>query len=361
MAGLATHRNVLPAEGKLRPVVIEQAVRPERRVVTGLASGGESRRRVVRALRCTELRHVATSAILRRAFELVAYVALHATRLHVASGEGIARCRIVIELRTFPYRCGMAHRTVFRKTRRDVIRVVRWLAEIRLMAANTCLRRSTEAIVGVALLACGDDMLPGEWKPRLAMVEGSALPLQCGVTILTGRSESSGCMIRRLSIAELIQMAGGALLPDPGVAFVGMALLASYGSVLSGKREFRTGIVIKLRTRPLHGGVAHRAIGGESGLGVVRVCCLVQLGSVAGDTVLAQARELVVQVALLARCRCVLPGEGEFGRTGVVELCARPQRRRVTVLAGGGKPGSSVVGRLGLLKLVQVTGGAILA
>ena len=128
MAGLATHRNVLPAEGKLRPVVIEQAVRPERRVVTGLASGGESRRRVVRALRCTELRHVATSAILRRAFELVAYVALHATRLHVASGEGIARCRIVIELRAFPYRCGMAHRTVFRKTRRDVIRVVRWLA-----------------------------------------------------------------------------------------------------------------------------------------------------------------------------------------------------------------------------------------
>lgn len=308
MARLATYRGVLAGERELRSVVIEQAVGPERSIVAGLASRSEACGSVVRVLGVAKFRQVAAGAILSRAFELVAQMALHATGGDVPSGEGIFRRGVVIEARALPLHRGVAQGAVLRDSGGYVVGIVRWLAEVGLVAADAGLGRAAKAVIDVTLQAGCDDMLAGERETGLSVIEGAPFPLQRRMAGLTGSSESGRGVIGCFRIAVLIQMACGAILAKPGVTFVDVALLASERRVLAGQWEFRSGIVIELRAFPLHRGVTHRAVGGEARLDMVWIDCFLQLIAMAGEAVLGHAGKLVIRVALGAGHSRVLAG-----------------------------------------------------
>lgn len=304
--------------------MIELAVGPERCVVARLTGCGKASSHVVGALRIAELVHVATGAILRRALEPVTRMALHATRVDMASCERIARGRVVVEAGTFPQRCCVTHRAVLWEAGGNVIGTIRGLAEIQLVTSEAGQRRATKAIVDMALLACGGNVFARKWKAGLGVIEDAALPLQRGVAILTGSGKPGSRVVGCLRIMEFVQVACGAFLAETRIALVQVALLAHDRRVLAGERKPRPRVVIELRTLPLHGGVAERAVAREARFDVVRIGSLLHIIAVAGEAVLFQAGEPVVNVALLASDRGVLAGEGELRRCPMIELRAIP-------------------------------------
>ena len=58
--------------------------------------------------------------------------------------------------------------------------------------------------------------------------------------------------------------------------------------------------MVEYRVQPVHGGVAERAVRGESGGDVIRIRSGIECRNVAGGALRGQAHKLVVDVALLA-------------------------------------------------------------
>jgi hypothetical protein len=121
-----------------------------------------------------------------------------------------------------------------------------------------------------------------------------------------------------------------------------MALLACDRRMLTGEWELCL-VVVERRARPLGGGMAGIAGGGEARAFVIGIRRGVVVVDVAGGAVLRRAGEQVVDVALRADDGGVLARQREPGGRVVIELRALPLRRGVASLAGCGEPGRFVV------------------
>ena len=119
-------------------------------------------------------------------------------------------------------------------------------------------------------------------------------------------------------------------------------IAGSDGGVFARERELGRGIVVELGAGPLRGGMAGLALRLESGRLVRRVGGLVEIRHVARRAVLRGAGKLSAHVALLARHRGVLSGEGEPGRA-VIELRALPLHRGVAGDARRGEARGRVI------------------
>lgn len=122
---------------------------------------------------------------------------------------------------------------------------------------------------------------------------------------LAGGWESRGAVVRTNGVLESCQVASRAILRRTGELVIDVALLAGHRGVFSGQGEPRSRM-IELRAFPLRGGVAHCAVCGEACGLVVRVRRRVVSGQVAPGTIVGDPGELIVGMALRARCRRML-------------------------------------------------------
>jgi len=137
-----------------------------------------------------------------------------------------------------------------------------------------------------------------------------------------------------------------------------MALQASGGRMLSGKRERGLRGVIEGGSVPIGRGVALGAEQREPGRDVIRIVRALIVVQVTGGTGGAQRRVLAARMALLAGDGGVRAGQRESGRV-VIERGRRPIRSGVAELAGLRKTGRGVIRAGGGLEIFQVAGDAI--
>ena len=111
--------------------------------------------------------------------------------------------------------------------------------------------------------------------------------------------------------------------------------------------------MVELRSHPLAGGVAERAILRDPGAHVIRIIRRIEVGAVTTNAGCARQAEIVVHVTLRALHGLVRTGKREAGGR-MVEAGARPVHggmARRTILR---ETGGYMVGRGGLLEIRQV-------
>ena len=122
----------------------------------------------------------------------------------------------------------------------------------------------------------------------------------------------------------------------------------------SGQRKQGPG-VIEHGSRPTAGCVANRAVGRESGRGMIRIRRLLEITRVATGAVFGRAGKASVHVTLRALHADVCPGERETRHRVVIESSARPRSRGVALLTGSRETGRYVVRIRGLVEVRLVT------
>ncbi len=302
---------------------------------------------------------MAGRALRRRAGVFPIHMALR------ADGGGVFTCerklrRRVVELCALPLRGGVATLAGSGEAGALVIRI-RGGVELREVTRCAILRRAGKPFAHMALEACGGRMLSGEREfRRCIVVERRAFPLCGGVARLAGSGEARRLMIRICRGVELWEVAHRALAGSSRVLAIDVTLGASGRSVLPGEGESRLRM-IELRTFPLSSGVTGLARCCEPGVAVVRIGGGLIRIQMTGGAVLRRPRELVVQVALLATHRGVLPRERELCGRIVIEARAGPLHSGVARLAGSGESRCRVVRIDGVLVARQVTRGTVLS
>lgn len=88
-------------------------------------------------------------------------------------------------------------------------------------------------------------------------------------------------------------------------------------------------------------------------LGAAEICCMTGVAGSGNPCVFSAG------VARLAVRRCVRSGQRKFGRSAVIEICARPASGRVTGSAASGKPCSRVVRIVGRRVITGMTADAV--
>lgn len=351
----AGYGNVLSRQSKPGGgAVIESGAGPLRRVVTGFASGGEARGRVVRICRLLEVRQVASGAGGAQSGVLAAHMAGGARGGGMFAGQWEARCAVV-EGGAGPLRRGMAGFARRREARRSVVRV-RGLLEFGQVASGAGGAQSGELSAHMASGAGGGGVLAGQRETCGVVIERRAGPLRRVVARLARGGEAAGCVIRIRRLLEFGQMAGGAGGAQAGELAVHVAGGAGGRCMFAGQRE-AGGVVIERCAGPLR-----RCMAGFAGCGEVRrrmvwTGCLLEIGQMASGAGRAQSGELAVDVAGGAGGGGMFAGQRE-ARGAVIERGGLPLCRCMARFTGGGKARGRVV-RIGrLLEVRQVTGGA---
>ena len=165
----------------------------------------------------------------------------------------------MIELRTFPLRCGVAGSAGSRESGHLVIRI-RGRVEIGNVAGSAILRSASESAVEMTLGTLRCAVFAGERK--LGVSERGSLPLRGGVA---HRAIGGIAGLPVVGIGGGVihrEVAGRALRGSARVLAVGVALRARRAGVLASEREACLGM-IELRALPLRRGVACLAGGGE--------------------------------------------------------------------------------------------------
>jgi hypothetical protein len=128
-----------------------------------------------------------------------------------------------------------------------------------------------------------------------------------------------------------------------GELAVHVALRTCDCDVRSGEREPGQGVVIELRSGPLHGGVAGLARIWESGGGMARICCISKISKVTRCAIGRRAGILSSDVTLSTGDCNVRTSERELGQSVVIEFGAVPACSGVTGTAFAREPGGDMV------------------
>jgi len=196
-------------------------------------------------------------------------------------------------------------------------------------------------------------------RPELSMVKLRPQPSgrSTGVAHYTIRRKAGTRMIRILSTVVLVQMTVHAVGRQPGILAAGMAVCAIGRLVLAQERKVS---VVELSSLPGSGSVsmATGAIGRESGVGMRRILCGIEVAQVAIHTVGRQPGELAADVTVGAVRRLVLTLEQ---KAGVLELGSLPGRGCVAVAgrAIGRETRIEVIRFLSVVVIVHVAVGAV--
>lgn len=196
--------------------MIKFRVVPSDRGVAGFALDGEIAGPVVGIGGLFEIRRVATVAVgggSGKASCLMALVALHRD---MGSRQSEVAKGFVIEGSSAPGENGMAGRALVRESGTDVIRIV-GLLELFRVACKTFRRGSFKLPVNVAGIAGHLYMSAQKRKTREAgMIKSSPGPPVHSVALFAVSRETSGAVIERFRVLEVLQMAGGALRGESG-------------------------------------------------------------------------------------------------------------------------------------------------
>ena len=223
---------------------------------------------------------------------------------------------------------------------------VRGLVVAALMAVPAGAGQVGVLAVLVAIRASDAHMRPGQREVRGLVVE-SAGPVRSGGVAqraVVGELRRHMVGVRGLGIAALVAVPAGA--GQVGVLAVLVAFRARDSHMRPGQREFR-GIVVEDGVRPVHSVVAHSAVVGKLGRGMIRVGALVEVCLVAAPAVGGRHLVLAVHMAFPAAGGGVAARERE-GRQVVIQGAGIPRRACVAQ--------SAVAGNL-LVFVVRLRGG----
>lgn len=178
--------------------MIEHAVLPLRRIVTGGTVGGKACQRVARVGGLVEIRDVTGRAIAGSSRELPAGMALHARHLGMRARQNEASAR-VIERCAGP--CGgvMAEPAILRKAELQVVGIRR-LLKILQMATVAIGRRIGELAVDVALRTAHGGMRAGQRKRSAVVIELCSLPVRSAVASVAGGRKTALRMVRIVGV-----------------------------------------------------------------------------------------------------------------------------------------------------------------
>ena len=210
----------------------------------------------------------------------------------------------------------------------------------------------------MALLAGDGRVRAGQREPSGVVIEFSPEPLRGGVAELAVLREAGRGVIGMGGGSVFLEVAGRTIRAERRVLAIGVAQSASRRGVRAGQRKLG-GAVIELRPEPLRGGVASLAVLRESGGDVVRILGGLIIPEMAGGAGYVQAGVDATRMALQTGNRRVGSGKRELGHGSVIEGCAQPLCGVVAGGAGLWESRGGVVGILGGLVVLQMTGNAI--
>jgi len=282
--------------------VVELSVGPLHRVVALLAGRRESSVRHWRSCRVVVVL-MATDAGGAGDVVVVVDVAIGASarRHHMCAGQWESGLR-VIKLRRLPSRGVVAGFAGLREPTGNVVGI-RGVLEILQMTAHARDAGQVVVVVDMAVRAGArrDRVGTGQGKVHHRVIEGCRGPGDSGVALGAVRREIGGDVIRIGGALEVFQVARNAIGAGQVVVVVDMAVdaLARWNSVSAGEHK-PGGVVIELGVKPVVGGVAGLAGGGELGADVVRIYGRLKVGGVARVALSGEPHELAAGRAFVA-------------------------------------------------------------
>ena len=240
----------------------------------------------------------------------------------------------VIKRGTGPGRGGVTRLAGGRKTRRDVVWIVRALV-VSLMARVTVCRDCRVVIVYVTAGAGHRSVRPGQRERRVVVVECGVGPGNHVMARVASSREAQSHMIHgsaRIVVIGLLTC--DTLRAAQFVVVIDVALRALQWGVRASKGK-TGGSMVELTIHPDHGVVATVAGRGETGRHVIhRTNGIVVIGLMAGHT--SSARELVVVVNVTLRAGRRQVSAGKSPASGrVIEFAVGPDHGVVAGVASG--------------------------
>ena len=227
MAVGASDIHVCPSQREACFCVIESGRHPGRSAVTDFACLRESSCRMIRVFGVSEIRQMAGCTECAQPGVLTAGMAICARSVHVRARQREQRL-CMVEGGAGPGGRGVADGTVCGKCRCYVIRIG-GLVKARQMARSAVLRRSRKFSVYVTLRTGDLDVRTRQWERcHGAVIERSAGPRCCGVTLLTISREAGRCVVRISCLVEVRLMTTYACSGRAFVDPVHMALCACH-------------------------------------------------------------------------------------------------------------------------------------
>lgn len=236
-----------------------------------------------------------------------------------------------------------------------VVRIVRVLVVLQ-VAGDAC--RIVELVIPiyVALLTSQRLMSSGKRETYIVVVKASRTPGGGVVTLFAGGGEPVLRMVRVVSVLIILEVTRNASRVAQLVVPVHVTLRALQGFVRSGERE--PGAVMVEAGSPRTGAMTGLAGCGEAGRNVIGILRPLVILHVAGGASRILQVVISVHVALRARRIRVRPGERPAG-AGVIKAGVSPGGGVMAIGAGSRYPGLLVIGIVGPLIILQVTGDAI--
>ncbi len=213
--------------------------------------------------------------------------------------------------------------------------------------------------VHVALGTLRGHVGPGQREAGLAVIECGISPRRRRVAGSAGGRDSCLGVIGIRRSLEILHVARNTIRGCAGKLAVHVALGTGDSHVGSGQRELRECIVVERRGLPGRGRVATLARLRESGLYMVRIRCLLEIGEMTSNARRGRSGEFPSDVASIAIQRNVGSGQRESGKFQVVELGVKPGVDAVALFASGGKAGGHVTWTRGRLILLGMAGIAL--
>lgn len=199
----------------------------------------------------------------------------------------------------------------------------------------------------------------GQGEASLAVIECGISPRRRGVARSAGGGDSCLGVIGIRCPLKILHVARDTVGGSAGKLAVHVALGAGDSHMGPGQREFREGIVVKRRGLPGRRGVATLAGLRESGLHMVRIRCLLEIGEVTAHARCWRPGEFPSDVASVAIQRNVSTGQCEASELKMIKLGAQPGIGTMALFASGGKAGGHVTWTRGRLILLGMAGIAL--
>jgi len=168
------------------------------------------------------------------------------------------------------------------------------------------------------------------------VVERGAQPVRGGVAGITCRWKSRRRVAGVRGPLKILQVAARTSRRKACKLVVHVALRASHGHMRASQRKRCFGMV-ELGARPRRRRMASGAQSRETGRGVIRIRCLIEIREVAAGAVGRRAGELPSSMTLIAGQIDVCAGKRELCGGVVIECRTGPGSRVVTGIAGSRK------------------------
>jgi len=351
VAGGALLRGVHACQRELRAGVIERGALPSGSGVAYRTVLREAGGDVVRILRAGEVLHVAGRAGRVEGRELAGSMARGALLRGVHACQRELRAGVV-ELCGGPSTRVMTQCAVLGEARGHMVRVL-GAVEVGEVASGALRRSPGEFVVQVALCAVEGGVSARQSERRLAVIELRSLPLDSVVAQRAIRRQAGRGVAWLGRLVVVREVAPLALRRSARELVPYVALCAFDAEVRPGQLESGQ-CVIELRSLPLGGGVARRAVGGQLRGAVVGVLRSLVVRCVAAVAISRRPGEPAADVTGRAIHLRVSAGKGELRHGRVVETRSAPVDDGVASRAVLGKARFDVVGIAGGRELGNV-------